>query len=380
MKTIYWIDINRFDTKIDKSTWLEISEYLIKHEYSVVLLTGYKNFKYQPHNFQLYIKYFKVFNLPLLFKVSLNIIIFLWLLKNVKKDDIILFSPLSLFCCVILKMIKKPYLHLDFRTIPVEIHSKIDRVDYFLNWFLQLKLFQSIPDSYSFITSLLKKNVEIEFNLRFSNYVIWQSGVNFKRFDPVRNFSTSDNKKFYITYIGVITKNRGLNTVIKSLKELDKCFKNRIIFHIIGSGSDLENLKSLTVSLGLQHMVLFEGYVPYELIPEKIKTSDCFISPLPNRPEWEISSPIKIFEYLASAKPIILTPISAHKVINNDYKFIVWTNGFTSTNFKHAIEYVYKNRINLSQSAKSMSTNFKMRYDWNSQAHQLFQFLKKNYG
>ncbi|WP_419662178.1 hypothetical protein Dvar_26260 [Desulfosarcina variabilis str. Montpellier] len=380
MKKIYWIDINRFDKKIDKSTWLEVSEYLINHGYDVVLLTGYMHEKYVPFGYHVDIKYFKAFNLPFFFKISLSLTIFFWLFKNIKNNDIIIISPLSLFYCAITNFFKKLNIHLDIRTIPVEIHSVFDHIDYFLHWYLQLKFFKTIPNSYSFITYLLQKHIEKEFNTSFKNTVIWNSGVDFGRFKPVKDFLPLNNKKYLVTYIGVVTRNRGLDTVIKSLKNLNGEFTNKIRFQIIGSGNYLENLKELTTSLNLEDIVLFKGYLPYEKIPEALMDSDCFISPLPNRPEWEVSSPIKIFEYIACGRPIILTPIAAHKVIQNTNCSIIWTNGFNSEDFKLAFEYTYKNRIKMRKSAKSLSSNYQRIFSWNYQANKLYTFLKRFYG
>ncbi len=66
-------------------------------------------------------------------------------------------------------------------------------------------------------------------------------------------------------------------------------------------------------ALGVDDQVQFRGFVPYEHVADEIAQADVCICPLPDRLEWNVSSPLKVFEYMACAKPMILTPIPAPK-------------------------------------------------------------------
>ena len=86
--TIYWVDLNRFDKKPDKSTLIEISKVLGRHGFKVNILTGYGVDKYYNSSSMFNIKYFKSCNRGWIFRISLLLNILIWLVKNGTKDSI----------------------------------------------------------------------------------------------------------------------------------------------------------------------------------------------------------------------------------------------------------------------------------------------------
>lgn len=377
MPNIYWIDLNRFDENISKAPRLEIAEALINENFSVTLLTGFRKEKYIPKSYNLKIKYFRSLNLKGCFKVSLHLAIFFWLLKNTVEDDIVFLSPGDLWMSIPLKKIKKCKIHLDFRTLPVEVNTGKNKLGHFLYWSLSLKTFIRQPDSFSFITELLKKSVEEEFKVTFNDYAYWQSAANINRFEIVRKTPAVSGDIFKLTYLGVITRSRGIDLVLRAIAKIHNEYQKNILFQIIGAGSFLPELKKLSTDLGINDRVIFEGYVPYESVPEKLKNTDCFICPLPERPEWNVSSPIKIFEYLACARPVILTPIIAHTNILNGEKFVVWTKDDSVQEFKNAIEFAFLNKNRLLADSETAPEYVRDKFGWEKQGQKLSRHLKQ---
>ena len=371
--------MNRFDQKSDKATWLEISEALIKEKFVVTLLCGFKSVKDIPKGYGLKIQYFKAVDVAGLFRYSLMANILFWLVRRIRQGDIVIFSPGALCVGFLLKLIKKCNVHLDVRTVPVEIHNLRDRIDHLLFWRLPFKLFRRVPDTFSFITELLKQSIEQEFSMRFRDYVIWHSGVNMRHFTILKKNPELQSDKFVLTYLGVISRNRGIDLVLEALARLKGIYKKNIVFQVIGDGPNLPRLKRITSKFGLDEMVQFEGHVQYEVVPQHLRDTDCFICPLPKRPEWNVSSPIKVFEYLACGKPIILTPIAAHKNIIKDKNFVVWTEGDRVEDFVRAIEYAYENRDMLTETAKKAPDLVKKKYEWKVQGKKLADYLKRKY-
>ena len=162
--------------------------------------------------------------------------------------------------------------------------------------------------------------------------------------------------------------------MISGLAKIKLQDKEKIIFKIVGTGSYVKRLNELPMKLGIK--VLFEGYIPYEKMPSVINDADCCICPLPDREGWEISSPLKIFEYLACAKPVILTPITAHKQIVNDEDFIIWTDGYKAEDFSVAIEYAYNNSKRLKENARKAPQFIRENYDWHIQGKRFTKYLK----
>jgi glycosyltransferase involved in cell wall biosynthesis len=379
MIDIYWLDLQRFDENISNAPRLEIAQNLTYEHFSITLLTGFRKQKLFLKNFHFKILFFKAVHHFGLFRLSLGINILLWLIKNLKKNDILIIPPQALWLSLLVKNLKKCKIILDVRTIPVEIHNLKQRVGYRIFWHIQFKFFVKIPDGYSFITDLLKKNIENEFNLRFCNYVLWHSGVNMNHFASVRHHLKKQNDNFIITYMGVVTQNRGIDRVIHAIARLKDEQREKVRFQIIGDGPYLNSLKEMSNELKICNKIIFNGHVPYESIPEHLGDTDIFICPLPDRPEWNVSSPIKVFEYLACAKPLILTPIVSHKNIIDDKEYIVWTKGDGIFDIQRAIEFACENRTRLSEKARKAPDFIRNKYEWKAQAQKFGNYLKSIY-
>jgi glycosyltransferase involved in cell wall biosynthesis len=377
---IFWVCIHRFDEKIDKSTWLEIGNNLVKNGFSVVLLTGYGKEKYIPLNNAMNFVYLPSIKHILFFKISLSFSIFMWLLRNVNSDDAIIVESNFLILANFVKKIKKCKIHLDIRTLPVGNYTKARRLERFLFWKFPNKFISIIPDSYSFITQALRKHVENEFKTKFTDYTIWTSGVNFKHFSQVAKYTKDPDDKYLITYLGSVMMSRGLDLIIEALAKIDLKFRDKIFLQIIGDGPHLKILERISKKLGVSDYVKFRGYIPYESVPKHLMTTDCFICPLPNRTEWVLSSPIKVFEYFSCARPIILTPILAHRnIAYGSSDFIIWTKGDKIIDFAESIVYAFENRDYLSKAAKrsiSLTDNY---YSWEAQGKKFSAYLKRKY-
>ena len=138
---------------------MEISEALIKEKFVVTLLCGFKKEKYIPKDYQLRIRYFNSIDIAGLFRYSLMANILFWLVRRIRQGDIVIFSPGALCVGFLLKLIKKCNVHLDVRTVPVEIHNLRDRIDHLLFWTMPFKVFKRVPRSFSFIASISPINI-----------------------------------------------------------------------------------------------------------------------------------------------------------------------------------------------------------------------------
>jgi glycosyltransferase involved in cell wall biosynthesis len=377
---IFWVCIHRFDEKIDKSTWLEIGHNLVKNGFSTVLLTGFGKEKYRPLKNAMNLVYLPSIRHFLFFKISLSLSILMWLLRNANSEDLIIVEPNFLILANFVKKIKRCNIHLDFRTVPVGNITNVRSLERFLFWKLPNKFINVIPNSYSFITQALRRHIEHDCKTKFADYTIWTSGVNFKHFSQVAKYTKDPDNTYLITYLGSVRMSRGIDLIIEAMAKLDPKYRDRIVLQVIGSGTHLNILERLSKKLGVSDCVKFRGYIPYESVPKHLKTTDCFICPLPDRTEWVLSSPIKVFEYFSCARPIILTPILAHRnIAHADCDFIIWTKGDTIMDFADSIVYAYENRRSLSKAAKrsiSMTDNF---YSWEAQGHKLSTYLKRTY-
>lgn len=77
---------------------------------------------------------------------------------------------------------------------------------------------------------------------------------------------------------------------------------------IAGEGDAYEELAEIRRQHNLQDRVIFTGQRPYEEIPELIAAADiCLLPAYPWEPIMQDIVPIKLYEYMAMAKPVIST-------------------------------------------------------------------------
>ena len=379
-KQIFWVDHDRFDLKPGKCPWLEMSEDLIKRGYDVSILSGYGTSKYCPKGYRVHMIYFRALDLGGVFRISLLLNILCWLLRKTAKEDIIILRPSSLVIAPFLRLFGKKNIHLDIRTVPVNIDLLRDHIDRWLFWKIPLRFLRNLATGNSFITDRLRLAVEKEFNVKFEDYVLWQSGVNSKRFKINEQVTTKkDSDEFVLFYHGSISEKRGIGYVVKAIAELDERYRKHISFIVIGTGPGLAGLKELADRERISDRIVFKGLLPHEDIPGEIWKADCCVCPLPDRPEWNVSSPIKVFEYMACGKPMILTPIPAHIDVLKGEDFIVWTKGETVEDFRRAIEYAYDHRVKLAKDSTKASELASQNYDWAVQGRKFADYLAKKF-
>ncbi len=374
-RRILWLNNDRFDTKPNKSAWVEMPARLGAKGYDVYLITGFEKEKYKPEKEYPKIVSLRAIDIPLVFRITLMLNSLFWLLINAKKEDIIILNPDMLWIAPFISAYGIKNIHLDIRTLPLTKAPTLKRrVDNYLFWTITMKYLRGSIKGYSFITNRLKKAIENELSTTFDNYEIWSSGVDIERFKP-KSKNNITQRKFTLFYHGSIYAHRGLEEIVEAVETLDNCYRENIKLVIVGTGTGIENLKKISRSHNGKSAVEYKGFVPYEKIPEEISLADCCICPLPNLLQWNVSSPLKILEYLASGKPAIITPIPAHTDIFSEEKFIVWTKGQQVNDFQKAIIYAYENHESLRKEAKQAPKFIASRYNWDILGEKFANYL-----
>ncbi len=134
-----------------------------------------------------------------------------------------------------------------------------------------------------------------------------------ERFEELHLPARNDNL-YHMIYVGLLNPSRGLDTV------LDAIFlyiKKSADFHftIVGSGKHEDFLKNKVKELQLERFVTFLGWVRNEDVPRLIAKSDVGIVPHHNCGHWANTIPNKLFDYMASGKPVIVSDVAPMKRI-----------------------------------------------------------------
>jgi len=160
----------------------------------------------------------------------------------------------------------------------------------------------------SIATNESYKQVEIERGGRNPDTIfIVRNGPDARRMNiaaPSRRLKSMN--KTILCYIGSLNPQDGVDYLLRSLHHLVYALK-RDDFHcvIMGNGDSLQDLRSLARKLELNGHVDIAGFVPEEDLRANLAAADICVDPDPSSPLNDVSTWIKIMEYMAYQKPIV---------------------------------------------------------------------------
>lgn len=386
---IIWVLEKYLDIALDKSARIETIKSLKKRNVKVILLTGYKN-KKEYYNLPDNIRYLFSIKTKGLHFLTLNLSIFFYSFILLRKwqPDVVLCGPFSVFPLVPVNIVskficRKVKFVMDIRSIPVEVNSLSDKLkEYLFN--LSIVLAKNLFDGITVISPFMRRYVTEKYHLDEKMIGVWSSGASLEHFNPSQlskkklvNLKEKLNldKKFVVMYHGVLTPNRGLQETIKAINLLKDSFKD-IVFLIVGNGSAKLKLQKLIANYQIDENIKLIDSVPYDEIPYYIELCDIGILPFPHLIWWRVSSPIKLMEYMAMRKPVILSKIEAHTSIPNIEKAVFFIDSNSPEQITTQIEKAYINRGRLKSIGKEGYKIVSENYAWDIQANKLLGFLK----
>jgi glycosyltransferase involved in cell wall biosynthesis len=112
-------------------------------------------------------------------------------------------------------------------------------------------------------------------------------------------------KAFLVGYVGTMSIQEGLDILIDAADEAKKRGRNDVQFTCVGGGPGLAGLRQMVVDRHLEDMVTFTGRVSDAELLRILSTADVCINPDKPCKMNDISTMIKVPEYMALAKPIV---------------------------------------------------------------------------
>jgi glycosyltransferase involved in cell wall biosynthesis len=164
-----------------------------------------------------------------------------------------------------------------------------------------------------------------------------RNGPNQMRMTPVApNARLRGMNKCILCYVGSLNPQDGVDYLLRSLRYL-LCDLKRSDFHcvIMGTGDSLEDLRDLAGNLQLNGFVELTGFVPDEDLQTNLAAADICVDPDPSSPLNDVSTWIKVMEYMAYAKPIVAFDLKETRFSAGDAAIYVEPN--KETEFAEAI-------------------------------------------
>jgi glycosyltransferase involved in cell wall biosynthesis len=113
-----------------------------------------------------------------------------------------------------------------------------------------------------------------------------------------------NGKRFLLAYLGFMGPQDGVDTALRALAHL-RAERDDWMAIFMGSGESYDGLRRLADDLGLAGTVTFTGHVGNDVISRVLSTADVGLSPEPPSPLNDISTFVKVVEYMWFGRPIV---------------------------------------------------------------------------
>jgi glycosyltransferase involved in cell wall biosynthesis len=165
------------------------------------------------------------------------------------------------------------------------------------------------------------------------------------------------NNKNIITYVGRLSKEKGVEILIKAIGLIKHEILQNCKIKIVGNGEDEEELKQLSEELKIEKYVEFEGYKNDDEVSEILIGTDIFILP-----SYTEGLPLALIEAMSKKVFCIASDVGGIGEVLRDKD-----NGFTinSGNYKELaekIEYALKNKKEVEKMVEKAFINIKERF------------------
>jgi len=209
----------------------------------------------------------------------------------------------------------------------------------------------------------------------FSKITVVPNGVDLEDFEFDNKdeiFVTNSKNKIVVMYVGHLYHWKGVDTIVECAKNIsDEDF----VFVIVGGvKEDVERHNKIIKHYQLENVIL-TGTQSHSLIPKYLKKADILL--LPNLAVSEESikytSPIKMFEYMASGKPIIASKLPSIEEVLSENNATLISPG----NYKSLIKELMKFKAdpNLYKNKADVAKNDVLAYTWSNHAKKLMKFF-----
>jgi glycosyltransferase involved in cell wall biosynthesis len=242
---------------------------------------------------------------------------FVW--QAIRHPPDIVYSYRNIFVPVLISdLLTDATIVYDIQVDPYEQPKEFEKYDsrghiYSLLLFLVKELHQfSLPRADGVITlsEPLADRLHTEYGVPREKIGLIPLAADPTEFKPASN----DDEPLRVVYVGALREFRGIDDLVLALANLDSELQSKVRLDLYGEADDefIQNIEELASS-GLS--IKWHGYIAHNKLTQELAECDVAASPLPPLDSFEMSSPAKVYEYLAMGLPIVATDITPHRTI-----------------------------------------------------------------
>lgn len=167
------------------------------------------------------------------------------------------------------------------------------------------------------LTEGLRELLIRDYGVAVERITLLPSGTDTRRFaprDPMvsRRALGLPPDDFYIGFVGSFYRYQGLAGLLDAMAAV-KARRPDVRLLLVGDGEAAEELKEQAQKLGLKASITWAGRIAYEQVPAYIGAMTVCVAPF--RGDRGETSPVKIFDYLACARPVVASDIPSVRTV-----------------------------------------------------------------
>jgi glycosyltransferase involved in cell wall biosynthesis len=323
---LVWIYAGTLAEKLDAATWLDTTRELRRLGWHVTLINV------EARGPKL-IRDIETYGMPMPNIYLVRQLIFhgqalLFILRRWRAIDVVLFHPISAPWILPLRLFRMltgkrmPRFVIDIRTVHMEPREQESRKARLRRGFYYLmnKWSKHAADGQTAITSHMAKVLHIPPPQLWG---VWPSGVNVEKFSPAgseRRWPTN-RTPIQLIYIGSLHYERNLMALCRAIERANR---QGMMFHllVVGEGTERAALESFAKTTSARIRVM--PPIPHEKIPALLAQAHVGVLPFPDEEKFRVSSPIKLFEYMASGLAILASRITCHTDVIDSDECVFW--------------------------------------------------------
>ena len=346
---LLWVYSGALEGTLSASTWLRPTRELRQMGWKVTLVASGPA---GPHS----VEGVEIFGIThpeiyLLRQMIYHLKVIRFALSNWDSTDVILFNQPSAIWLLPLRLVrdlknsKLPLLVMDTRTVPMEDWRKASWRDRLRAYFYNSmnRLANSWADGQTAITQRMADCVKI---LPAHLWGVWPSGAEVELFTPACTARQwpDEGQPVHITYIGVLHYERNLMALCQAV-EMARAEGMNFVLTLTGFGTEQADLQKFASQT--EGRIRVNDAVPHDQVPALLAQVHIGALPFPDEQKYAVSSPVKLFEYMAAGLPILATRIACHTDVIGDGCYAFWAEGSSPESLLAALRQAWNARAAL---------------------------------
>jgi glycosyltransferase involved in cell wall biosynthesis len=309
-----------------------------------------------------------------------NLLALFFLAQKVKPDALLFrFNPMHSYLFSIIGLSFFYPVILEVNAVrSIELSLGRPKISDFFDW-ISLKLAKR-----SFVVSgRLKQHLVEHYSLDGSKISVIENGVDVDEFNPaisgaVVRASLGLDKRFVIGFVGSFRSWHGIDHLINLAEALSEELP-QALFLLVGDGPDRGKYEAWVREKGLAANFKFIGHIPHSEVVPHLAAMDVVMAPhsAASFPTGFYGSALKIFEYMAMAKPVIAAPMGQIREVIEDGASGYLIESEDTDKLKRTLLMLYHDRNLRERLGKNARAKVIARYAWKTNAEKVQQLIKE---